>query len=64
MISKQRIDRLLVFLCKHLPPGDVQSIKGDIEEILGFDIAKATAARRARREREAVAEALAAATIS
>lgn len=63
MISSQRINKLLTFLCKHLPTEDVERMKAEIEAILGYDIEKASALRRSRREREALTQALAVAKI-
>jgi hypothetical protein len=59
MISSQRINKLLMFLCKHMPTEDVEKIKGDVEAILGYDIEKAAAMRRTRRERDSITQALA-----
>ena len=53
-----------MFLCKHMPTEDVEKIKGDVEAILGYDIEKAAAMRRTRRERDSVTQALAMAKIS
>ena len=63
MISSQRINRLLMLLCKHMPAKDVEKIKAEIEAILGYDVDKAAALRRTRRERDQVTQALAMAKI-
>jgi hypothetical protein len=59
MISSQRINRLLMLLCKHMPTKEVEKIKEEIEAILGYDVEKAAALRRTRRERDSVTQALA-----
>lgn len=58
MISAQKINKLLLFLCKHLPPKDVEKMKSEIESILGFDLERMAEIRRNRRERERMTEAL------
>lgn len=63
MISSQRINKLLMYLCKHLSTEDVERMKADIESILGYDLEKAAAMRRSRRERDALTQALAVAKI-
>lgn len=64
MISAQKINKLLLFLCKHLPPKDVEKMKSEIESILGFDIEKMAEIRRMRKERERMTDALSRARIA
>lgn len=52
-----------MYLCKHLSTEDVERMKADIESILGYDLEKAAAMRRSRRERDALTQALAVAKI-
>ena len=52
-----------MLLCKHMPAKDVEKIKAEIEAILGYDVDKAAALRRTRRERDQVTQALAMAKI-
>jgi hypothetical protein len=63
MISAQRINKLMVYLCKHLPAKDVEAMKTEIEEILGFDLEKAGRLRRLKKERDGVTDSLAATSI-
>ena len=63
MISAQKVGKLLLFLCKHLPSKDVEKLKPEIERILGFDVEKAAKLRKMRRDREGMIESLACAAI-
>jgi hypothetical protein len=63
MISAQKVAKLLLFLCKHLPSKEVETLKPEIERILGLDVDKAAKLRKMRRDREGVIEALACAAI-
>ena len=64
MISANRVKRLLLYLCKHLTRKQVESMKKDIEDILGFDLEKSDRLRMLRRDREKTMEALASARIN
>jgi hypothetical protein len=64
MISAQRVNKLLMYLCKRLPTKEVEGMKGEIEEILGFDVEKATKQRKQRRERDSITHALSMTIIS
>ena len=64
MISAQRVNKLLMYLCKRLPTKEVEGMKEEIEEILGFDMEKATKLRKQRRERDSITQALSMAIIS
>ena len=64
MISAQRVKKLLLFLCKHMPAKDVETMKSEIEEILGYDVDKASKQRRLKRDREIITANFASARIA
>ena len=64
MISAQRVNKLLMYLCKRLPSKEVEGMKAEIEAILGFDVDKAAKMLKQRRDRECITRALSLAGIT